>query len=62
MRPKYKILQNPNPELPKVGYVIHDNDGIKWQLIQPNKWIKYNYSYIHKTKPKCPNLKTNERK
>lgn len=62
MSHKYKILHDSTSETYKVGTMIQDNHGIKWQLIQPNKWVKYNYSYMHKTKYKCPNLKTNRRK
>ena len=46
MSHKYKILHDSTSETYKVGAVIQDNHGIKWQLIQLNKWVKYNYSYI----------------
>lgn len=33
----------------RIGTVIKDNNGSKWQLISKNKWVKYIYSYTHKT-------------
>jgi hypothetical protein len=52
MRYTYKIIQDPNYVRYTLGSIIQDNDGTKWQLIKPDKWIKYTDSYIHKTKHK----------
>ena len=61
MKLNYGILHpGQNSESYKIGVVVKDNDGIKWQLIKPNQWIKYTYSYMHKLKPS--NLKTNGKK
>jgi hypothetical protein len=54
MRRKYKILQDPNYVSYTLGSVIQDKDGTKWQLVKPNKWVKYTNSYIQKTKQKRP--------
>jgi hypothetical protein len=51
---KYRILPGINFKklIPiPLGTVIKDNDGIKWQLIRKSEWVKYKYSYIHKTTP-----------
>jgi hypothetical protein len=43
----------------RIGTVIQDEKGIKWQLIKENKWILYMHSYSHKNKH---NLKTDANK
>ena len=47
---KYSVITEPSKL--RVGAIIKDTNGIKWQLETQNIWVIYKHSHIHKTKYK----------